>query len=78
MLFDAFAYGEYVGRGEANGEPGLEFTLRMSSDIGVFSFGITELDRGMGVLDAEEGTLDVEVCGASSGLLGGALVLLFS
>ena len=37
MLLDDFAYGEYaVGRGDdANGEPGLELTRRMSSDMGV-------------------------------------------
>ena len=35
--------GEYVGRAVTNGEPGLEFALRISSDIGVLVFGMNEL-----------------------------------
>lgn len=33
-LFDDLAYGEYVGRGEENGEPGWELTFFSSSDMG--------------------------------------------
>lgn len=36
--FEAFMYGECVGRCDANGEPGRELTLRRSSDIGTLLF----------------------------------------
>ena len=38
--FDCLRYGECTGFEDAKGEPGMELTLRKSSDMGVF-FGMT-------------------------------------
>ena len=54
ILLDDFSSGECVGLEDANGEPGIELTLRIISDMGTF-FGIIDEARDEAADDSTGG-----------------------